>query len=76
MTGGAATAAPGIVALRCPSCSGTLSLAEGSGQATCKFCGTTSLVNRATPEVALPAACFFLFVGPSAQRIELSKARA
>lgn len=73
VTGGAASVTPGVVALRCPTCSGALTLAEGATQATCRFCQTTSLVNRAAPSAPLPLATFFLFAGPSAKRTELSK---
>jgi hypothetical protein len=74
-TGGVASKAPTIVALRCPTCSGTLELESGSNQATCRFCKTTSLIQRPTgTERTLPLATFLLFSGPSAKRTELTQA--
>lgn len=71
--GVSASATPGVVALRCPTCSGALTLAAGESQATCRFCQTTSLVNRGAPSNPLPRGTFFLFSGPSTKRTELSK---
>lgn len=74
VTGGpSASATLGVVALRCPTCSGALTLAPGQTQATCRFCQTTSLVNRGAPSEPLPRGAFFLFTGPSAKRTALSK---
>jgi hypothetical protein len=38
----------GVVALRCPTCNGPLTLAEGSETATCKYCQGSALVVRPT----------------------------
>ncbi len=60
VTGGKRADRPMLVALTCPSCKAALDVEAGSDQARCRFCGTTSLVNRAHAEAA-PVAAFLRF---------------
>lgn len=69
---------PTLVALRCPTCSGPVTLDAGASLASCSFCKTTSIVARPAPVPAAKPdaptaelACWFLFRGPSAKRKSL-----
>jgi hypothetical protein len=62
------------VALRCPTCSGPLTVAEGATQATCKYCQGTSVLARPAARVEsviAERACWMLFTGPSRKRADL-----
>jgi LSD1 subclass zinc finger protein len=61
IVGGTPPEGPLLVALSCPSCSGALDVPAGADQVKCKFCGTTSLVNRARGEGPEPRTAFLRF---------------
>jgi hypothetical protein len=70
----AALAKGGAVALRCPTCSGPLTVAEGATQATCKYCQGTSVLTRPAARVQpafVERVCWMLFTGPSRKRADL-----
>lgn len=65
----------GAVALRCPTCNGPLTVAEGATQVTCKYCQGTSVLGRPAARIepaAVEPACWMLFTGPSRKRVDLS----
>jgi LSD1 subclass zinc finger protein len=65
------------VALTCPTCNAPLTAVEGATQVTCKYCqGTSRLppaaaVHATREPVAVDAACWMLFQGPSRRRGDL-----